>query len=176
MITITGFITLFAGDFAPRGWAFCDGKILTIDNTNRRLFQVIQNYYGGDGINTFALPDLRGRAITGIDPGNNLYNKPGKAGGNEIAQVTPAMFPAHTHELDVTITAHAASTANSSTPENAVYASGSNNLYNFGAPNTFMAPYEARMTTSSTGNASPVTILHPVLTLNYIICINGEEN
>lgn len=169
---ILGFTTLFAGNFAPLNWALCDGKLLLISQYPH-LFAIIGTTYGGDGKKTFALPDLRGRAILGAQ--GDAWPL-GKTGGKETALITPAMFPAHSHDVTVTITPKAASNANQAKPEDAVYATGANNLYNFGPSDTYLAPYDAAITTSEVGggtNATPVTILHPVLALNYIICVSG---
>lgn len=78
-----GEITLFAGNFAPRGWAFCDGQLLSI-NSNQALFSILGTTYGGDGRTTFALPDLRGRVPIHAGQGIGLSNRPlGSTGGME---------------------------------------------------------------------------------------------
>jgi microcystin-dependent protein len=167
---ILGFTTLFAGNFAPVNWALCDGKLLSISQYPH-LFAIIGIIYGGDGKKTFALPDLRGRAIAGAGESWSL----GQAGGNEHLPLTPAMFPAHSHNITATVTPKAASTTNSAIPENAVYATGANSLYTYGDPDTYLGNYDAVITTSEVGgkNNTSVEALHPVLALNYIICVSG---
>jgi microcystin-dependent protein len=169
---ILGFTTLFAGNFAPVDWALCDGTLLSVSQYPH-LFAIIGTIYGGDGIKTFALPDLRGRAIAGAQGESWPL---GATGGNERLRLTPAMFPAHSHDVTVTIKSKTASTTNSATPENAVYATGSNQLYTYGDPDTYLGNYDAVITTSEAGNANntPVKVLHPVLALNYIICVSAS--
>lgn len=171
---IIGFITLFAGTFAPRNWAFCDGSLVAI-SSNTALFAVIGTTYGGDGTRTFALPDLRGRAVIGAGQGISNYI-PGDRGGTEtMLQLGTRHIPAHTHTLPVTITPHAAGVANSSTPVDSVYATVPNqHMYDYSADTT-LASYKATITTSSIGSANPqfFSALHPVLALNYIICLVG---
>ncbi|MEM7052181.1 MAG: tail fiber protein [Acidobacteriota bacterium] len=77
MEAFIGQITPFAGNFAPRGWAFCDGALISV-NSNPSLFAIIGTIYGGDGVNNFALPDLRSRAVLGAGNGPGLpATKPG---------------------------------------------------------------------------------------------------
>lgn len=175
MDEVLGFITLFAGNFAPKDWAFCDGSLLRI-SANTNLFSVIGNTYGGDGIKTFALPDLRGRAVIGAGTGISVY-KPGDKGGIEsLKALSTKHIPAHMHPVQVTIKPHAASVANSITPVDAVYATNPNqSVYEFSA-DVNLASYTAKITTSAEGSANPeaITVLHPVLALNYIICLNGN--
>ena len=95
-------ITLFAGNFAPRAWAFCDGQLLPI-NSNTALFSLIGTIYGGDGRTTFALPDLRGRAAmhAGRGPGLTQRNL-GSSGGQESVVLTAGQLPPHSHTLNAT--------------------------------------------------------------------------
>jgi microcystin-dependent protein len=87
-----GEIRMFGGNFAPAGWAFCEGQILSIDQ-NPTLFQLIGTTYGGDGQTTFALPDLRGRIPVHVGTGFAQ----GQAGGAETVTLTTAQIPAHSH-------------------------------------------------------------------------------
>ena len=171
---IIGFTTLFAGNYAPVGWAVCDGSLLPIP-AYPQLFSVIGNTYGGDGKKTFALPDLRGRAITGSGKGSSDY-KPGYSGGLETqAPLKTKHIPAHTHTVQLTMTPKAALVPNATSPANAVYANNPNQqLYNYDG-NTNMGPFTTMITTSSVGSTDPqpIPVLHPVLALNYIICIEG---
>src|SRR5919197_4674181 len=89
-----GEIRMFAGNFAPAGWAFCDGQLLPIAE-NETLFQLIGTTYGVDGQNTFALPDLRGRVP--IHQGNSFVMA--QSGGVEQVSLTVNQIPAHTHPL-----------------------------------------------------------------------------
>ena len=94
-----GEIRMFAGNFAPRGWAFCDGQLLGISQ-NDALFSLFGTFYGGDGRTNFGLPDLRGRIPidAGQGPGLNL-KRLGQKGGAENVTLTTNQIPAHTHTL-----------------------------------------------------------------------------
>src|SRR5262245_29652358 len=97
-----GEIRLFAGNFAPRGWRFCDGGLLPIAE-NDALFNLLGTTYGGDGVSTFALPDLRGRVAIGQGTGPGLTNRPlGEPGGTESVTLVLGQCPAHTHQLFAT--------------------------------------------------------------------------
>ncbi|WP_340819596.1 tail fiber protein [Methanolobus sp. WCC4] len=99
---LLGEITLFAGNFAPRGWAFCNGQLLPI-NQNQALFSILGTTYGGDGRTTFALPDLRGRAP--VHAGNGPGLSPvvlGQKGGAETVALNVNQMPSHTHTLNHT--------------------------------------------------------------------------
>lgn len=89
-----GEVALFAGDFAPRGWAFAEGQLLSTQG-NDALFALLNTTYGGDGVNTFALPDLRGRSA--VHPGNGILR--GQTFGRESLVLTADTLPAHTHAL-----------------------------------------------------------------------------
>lgn len=92
-------IKLFAGNFAPRDWAFCEGQLLSI-NSNQALFSILGTTYGGDGRTTFGLPDLRGRAPIGPGQGPGLSNiKHGQKGGNEQIVLNPNQLPTNQPEV-----------------------------------------------------------------------------
>ena len=97
-----GQIFMFGGNFAPRGYAYCDGQLLSI-NQNQALFSILGTTYGGDGRTTFALPDLRGRTPVGQGHGPGLANRPlGQRSGTEYNNLTANQLPAHTHSADIT--------------------------------------------------------------------------
>ncbi|KRS11535.1 hypothetical protein XM53_16515, partial [Roseovarius atlanticus] len=99
-------IVLFGGNFAPRGWAFCDGQLLPI-NQNQALFSLVGTTYGGDGRTTFALPDLRGRAPLGPRQGPGLtFRREGERGGTERVTLTQLEMPNHSHAANVETTAN----------------------------------------------------------------------
>lgn len=93
-----GEIRLFAGNFAPSGWMFCDGALLPISE-NETLFQLIGTTYGGDGQSTFALPDLRGRLPVHQGSASTGTYVLGELGGAESVTVTTQQLPAHSHPL-----------------------------------------------------------------------------
>lgn len=96
-----GEIRLFPFDYAPQGWALCNGALLQI-NQNQALFSFIGNTYGGDGKTTFAVPDLRGRVPVpaGLNTKFQYTIKPGDKGGSETVALTTAQMPAHTHPVN----------------------------------------------------------------------------
>ena len=96
-------IVMFAGNFAPRNWALCDGQILQI-STNTALFSLVGTIYGGDGRVTFALPDLRGRVA--MHPGNGAglsARRLGEKGGAENVTLATAQIPSHNHNVQVAV-------------------------------------------------------------------------
>src|ERR1700741_2890888 len=94
-----GSIVLFAGNFAPRGWAFCAGPILPICQ-NTALFSIVGTTYGGNGQTTFALPDLRGRVAVGTGQGPGLSNVTlGELSGSPTVTLISNNMPAHNHPL-----------------------------------------------------------------------------
>jgi microcystin-dependent protein len=178
---ILGYIILFAGNFAPRNWALCDGSKLLIA-VHPLLYKVIGNAYGGDGVTTFVLPDLRGRAIVGAGQGISMY-KPGDRDGNAAIALKTKMLPAHGHPVTVTITPAAAGVTNSSSPvsdssdsgKQKVYATNADKRFFHSETNTKMASYTAAIATTPAGNEMPelISVQHPALALNYIICVHG---
>lgn len=155
-----GEIRMFAGNFAPAGWMFCEGQLLPISE-NETLFQLIGTTYGGDGESTFALPDLRGRLP--LHQGNGFILA--ETGGAEEITLTVGQIPAHTHPL-------LASTGVgiSNTPQGNV--SGEQvtlNLYIEDNPAFPLAPQSV----SSVGGSQPHTNFQPYLCVNFIISLFG---
>jgi microcystin-dependent protein len=100
MDPIIGQIILFGGNFAPRGWAMCNGQLMSIAQ-NSALFSLLGTMYGGDGQNTFALPDLRGRAPIGMGQGPGLSNiQQGEKAGTPTVTLLQTQMPAHQHLVD----------------------------------------------------------------------------
>lgn len=151
-------IILFAGNFAPRGWAFCHGQILSIAQ-NTALFSLLGTTYGGNGSTTFALPDLRGRTPIGAGQGPGLSNRIlGEMAGDEAEALTLAQIPAHGHP---TPAASGEQTTNRAT--NGAPARGGV----YGVADT-VGPG-----TGSAGGSQPHNNMQPYLGLNYIICLEG---
>ena len=168
-------IRLFAGNFAPRGWALCYGQILPISQ-NTALFSLIGNYYGGDGRITFALPDFRGRIPVGYGAGPGLSDyEIGQFGGSELLTLVPANLPQHSHPITGTVTMNATATAgNIDTPGNAYPATlAGTEMYSSTTDNTLMGNMKHNLSMASTGNNLPVNLIQPVLTLTYIIALQG---
>lgn len=155
-----GEIRMFAGNFAPAGWMFCEGQLLPISE-NETLFQLIGTTYGGDGQSTFALPDLRGRLP--IHMGNGFILA--ETGGAETITLTVNQIPAHTH-------AFLASTnvAQDTSPSNKVTGqSGSALLYIQDQPDSSMNPSAV----TSVGGSQPHTNFQPYLCVDFIISLFG---
>lgn len=170
---VIGYVTMFAGNFEPKSWAFCQGQILAI-RSNTALFSILGTVYGGNGTTTFGLPDLRGRAVVGAGQGTNLSNYiPGQTSGTETQTMTIENMPSHSHQLTTTITPAAATSVNSPSPVNAVYGQGSDNFFNPTGDTKFQH-FQGNITTgpNSDGQRS-FSNLHPVIGMNYIICLQG---
>jgi len=167
-----GTISLFAGNFAPRGWAFCNGQILPIAQ-NTALFSILGTTYGGNGQTTFALPDLRGRAPIHWGQGPGLTNRElGEVSGSENVTLISTQMPIHNHMV-------AANTAlgTQGTPTGNLLAlstdpgAGGNPL-NFiepAAPNTSMAPNMI----GQAGGSQPHNNMQPYLAVSFIIALEG---
>lgn len=158
-------IRIFPFNFAPPGWAFCDGQLLPISQ-NTALFSLVGTYYGGDGRSTFGLPDLRGRApmFYGQGPGLSLRDI-AETSGTETATVAAAEIPAHTHTLAVSPT-----TANTASPAAAAPAERAT-LNTSAKPGTLRAMASTALAT--TGTSTPHNNMMPYLTLNFCIAISG---
>ena len=156
-----GEIRMFAGNFAPAGWMFCEGQLLPISE-NETLFNLIGTTYGGDGQSTFALPDLRGRIP--IHQGNGFILA--ETGGAEEITLTVNQVPAHSHPLLA-----AAAAGGSSNPGNNVVAQtdGTIFLYIADPPSVNMNP----QTVSATGGSQPHTNFQPYLCVDFIISLFG---
>jgi microcystin-dependent protein len=162
-----GQILLFAGNFAPRGWALCQGQLLPIAQ-NSALFSILGTTYGGDGRTTFALPDLRGRVpvSSGQGPGLSPYTL-GENGGTEQVTLLSTQMPAHTHVLVANNTA-----GTRAEPEGNVLAAesaGATQIYSDASATVTMNP----VSISATGGSQPHSNLQPFLCLNYIIALEG---
>jgi microcystin-dependent protein len=160
-----GQIMLFAGNFAPRGWAFCNGQLLSIAQ-NTALFAILGTAYGGNGQTTFALPDLRGRVPVGPGEGTGLSNRTlGEQGGAEAVTLTTAQMPVHNHAANA-----AAGTGTSTTPANNVLAGSSQRdaIY-ASSPGTTMHP----ATISAVGESQAHPNMQPYTAINYIIALEG---
>ncbi len=165
-----GEIRLFAGNFAPIGWALCQGQLLPIAQ-NTALFSIIGTTYGGDGIRTFALPDLRGRVVVSFGQGQGLspYQQ-GQVGGAENSTLTTAQMPAHSH------TVNASETATTGDPKGAVPAKTVGPTIGQD-PKAYAAASDGTTMNNAmigiAGGSQPVSILQPYLVINYIIALQG---
>ena len=164
-----GGMCVFAGNFAPRGWALANGQTLSI-SSNTALFSILGTTYGGDGKTTFALPDTRGRAVIGAGHGPGLSNyQIGEMGGIESVTLTSAQLPV----ITPTATVHAQSGAGGSAdPGNNVWAVLSRqNIYSNAAPDVSMNP--AAVTISPIGGGQSHENRAPFIAMNWIIATEG---
>jgi microcystin-dependent protein len=161
-----GEIRMFAGNFAPAGWAFCDGQEIPISE-NDALFTLIGTTFGGDGESTFALPDLQGRVPIhqGTGPGLAAYAI-GESAGVEDVTLTTQQIPNHAHAWQASTGQGA-----SNTPANNVTGSPPvMKLYRIGAPSDPMSPTIIQ----PAGGSQPHENMQPYLTINFIISLFGE--
>jgi microcystin-dependent protein len=158
-----GEIRMFAGNYAPAGWMFCEGQLLPIPE-NQILFNLIGTTYGGDGVNTFALPDLRGRLP--LHQGNGFIQA--ETGGAEEITLTVNQIPAHTHAMLATtnaasVTAPGNSVTVGTTALSTITPYGSDN------PATTLSPTMV----SPVGGSQPHTNFQPYLCIDFIISLFG---
>ena len=170
-------IIMFGGNFAPRGWAFCDGQLLSISQ-NTALFSLLGTTYGGDGRTTFALPDLRGRSAVHPGTGPGLANiVVGQRGGAENMVLTTAQMPSHSHTASTTATLKGINAAgNSASPGgNSLASKRRTNIYSATTPNVAMAAgsVTAATTVGNSGSGQSFSIRDPYLGVNHIIALVG---
>jgi len=173
-----GTILSFAFDFAPKGWASCTGALLGIQ-TNQALFSLLGTTYGGNGVSTFALPNLQGRTLLGTGVSNPM----GEILGTPSVTMTVANMPTHTHPSVTasTISVPAYSdTGNTTNPSgNVLSVTNGINIYaNVAsdpskAPDGTMAPSNATTTVGTMGGSQPFSTMSPYLVMNYSIALVG---
>jgi microcystin-dependent protein len=155
----TGQLMLASFNFAPKGWAMCNGKLMAI-NQNQALFSLLGTTYGGDGRQTFGLPNLQGRTPVGF--GNSIT--PGQLGGEDLHTVNISELPAHTHTWSAS-----AAIANLGKPNGALVAGQGANLFT-SASN--LAPMN-QGTLQSIGASQPHENRQPFLVMNWCIALQG---
>jgi microcystin-dependent protein len=188
-----GIIKLFAGNFAPQGWAFCNGQLLSISQYSA-LYSILGTTYGGNGSSTFALPDLRSRVPIGGGQGAGPGLPPvdlGEIGGEVAHTLISSEMPMHTHVAGVSGNASlsvssADATQSAATAGASIATPGSSSGrtftpffgFNTATPNTVLN--NASVNTSSltvnnaiTGGSMPHNNMQPYVGLSYIICIEG---
>lgn len=165
-----GEIRIFAGTYAPVNWSFCNGSTLAI-RQYQALYALIGTMYGGDGVNDFEIPDLRGRVPIhmGKGAGLSLDNLLASHGGVETVTLTVAQVPAHTHTMNATTSA-----SGSEVPTGAQLGAvnGGTQFITGDAPSMYFFPMSAQMVGTTGGNQPHINIM-PTMGLNYIIALNG---
>lgn len=178
---LLGEISIFAGNFAPRGWALCDGQLLPISQ-NTALFSILGTTYGGDGRTTFALPDLRGRAPIHPGTGPGLSTRRlGQRSGTEYNLLTTQQIPSHSHNATGTIMASSdegtTSNPTNNFPASPIYqidraTKSPINAYSTQA-NVKMSTKSVQVTIDNTGSNQAINNMQPFECINYIIALQG---
>lgn len=164
-----GAVWMFGGNFAPINFNFCDGSLQSISE-NEALYVLLGTTYGGDGVNTYGLPDLRGRVAIGQGTGPGLPTFVlGQKAGVESLTITTQQMASHTHLLNVGTNASAAAPASNLYLSQLTSGGTAQQVYSDASPNAVMAPG----TIASAGNSIPIDIIQPVLAISYIIALYG---
>jgi microcystin-dependent protein len=158
-------IRIFPFNFAPKGWAFCDGQLLPISQ-NTALFSLLGTTYGGDGKSTFALPDLEGRAPMhpGQGPGLSLHDL-GETGGSETVTLLESEIPLHAHTINAS-----EGDGTETSPDQQLFATGIG-ISMYQAPGPLVQLNPAAM--APAGGDAPHNNMQPYLTLNFCIALQG---
>lgn len=158
-----GEMAYFSGNFAPRGWALCDGQLLPISQ-NQALFSLLGTTYGGDGRTNFALPDMRGRALVHAGSGPGLSTRPqGSMFGNEMVSMSVAQMPSHGHTFNSTSDSTISATADGKSLAGV-------KMYKENI--TPDKPLHSKTIGDSGGN-QPISTIQPTLAINCIIAMQG---
>lgn len=169
-----GQIVLYGCNFAPRGYAFCAGQLIPIQQ-NTALYSLIDNYYGGNGVTTFALPDLRGRAPISYGQGPGLSDyQIGEQGGVSSVTLDNSTLALHNHSFNAslnttTATASSGNTLGKAQKGSPIAGFTKGLMYSPNAPQTPMSPQAL----TPVGGGAPHNNLQPYLTLNYCIALQG---
>lgn len=169
----------FGGNFAPRGWAFCNGQLLPIAS-NSALFSILGTTYGGDGRTTFALPDLRGRSmlhvggLSGTGPGLSTYRL-GQHGGVETVTLNQSQMPAHSHPITMHAETKQADQFNPQGRMLAITTDGTNttNIYTDPDPTADRTMASQSLVMQNAGGSLPHENRSPYLGINIIIALVG---
>jgi len=165
-------VTCFAGNFAPRNWAFCNGQLMQISQ-NTALFSILGTTFGGNGQTTFALPDLRSRVPVGVGQGPGLPSVTlGEVSGSETVTLLTTNLPPHIHSGPVNYQLPANSEDGTDPTPNSGYPSRFTGAYATSTNAAMLAPVYSGVV-GNAGQSQPVPILSPFLAISYIICLFG---
>jgi microcystin-dependent protein len=159
-----GELRIVGFNFAPKGWVFCQGQTLPI-NQNAALFSILGTQYGGNGVSTFMLPDMRGRVPVGSGPGYVI----GQTGGNYTVNLSTANLPAHVHNAYGDPGVAGADAPNSASMLSSLVAGGTPAYYSTNTPNATMSP----LMLGNVGGGQPFSIMQPYLAVNVAIALTG---
>ena len=158
---------MFGGNFAPRGWAFCNGQLMSISQ-NTALFSLLGTTYGGNGTTTFALPNLQSRVPVHWGTGAGLSSYViGQQAGQENVTLLQSQMPAHTHLLNAVISGGNQASPTGNLP--AVESTGTSLNYSSDPANTAMNPAAV----ANAGQSLPVPVVQPYLAVSFIIALAG---
>jgi microcystin-dependent protein len=182
-----GEIRMVGFNFEPKGWAYCNGQLMSIAQ-NSALFALLGTTFGGDGVTTFGLPDLRGRSPVGMGTGPGLSTiTQGEESGNENVTILQTQMPMHNHPLTGATAAVAIpvniTPGSSKTPSNTSVLSTTNDpvagaevdIYSAGPGTDSLAPFNANVngSTATAGGSQPLAIRNPYLGSNFVIALEG---
>jgi microcystin-dependent protein len=167
-----GEIRCFGFNFAPQGWAICQGQLMSIAG-NDTLFNLIGTTYGGDGLNTFALPDLRGRVPMHQGTSSQLTTVIGELMGTETVTLLTPQIPSHAHTIVAEMIAPGGAPEHAASPTSAAFIGTSNpdGIYN-SSPMLLNASFSPK-TIGNTGSSIPHDNMQPYLVLNFCIALFG---
>jgi microcystin-dependent protein len=171
MDAFLGEIRLMSFPFAPKGWMYCQGQLLSVSQ-NTALFSLLGTTYGGNGVTTFGLPDLRGRVIVGAGSGVNLSPYVlGQQGGSEMLALAAGQIPAHSHTFTGTV--QTGDSPDLKSPAGAVPAPGAATQFSAGTPTVSMNTGTLTGSLANAGGSAPHENRQPLLVLNYAIAVTG---
>lgn len=165
-------IRMFAGPFAPKSWAYCQGQTLAI-NTNQALFSLLGTTYGGNGVTTFMLPNFSGSSPVGTGNGPGLTPRTlGEVGGFKNYTLNVNQMPAHTHGYVENIMIPAlADTGNTPVPAGNKLAG--IQIFSNAAADSALRPFTSNINLAYQGGSQPISVTQPFLAINVIICLYG---
>lgn len=165
-------VRMFAGNFAPRGWFFCQGQLLSIAQWTA-VFALVGTTYGGNGQTTFGVPDFRGRIAVGTGTGPGLPSVDlGEMAGTPTTTLISTNLPIHNHTLTGSITPQAATDGSLVTDPTGKYM-GPGAFYSVAGDNVNMAPVPNNLAVGISGSSQPFNNLQPYMGMNYIMCVEG---
>jgi microcystin-dependent protein len=170
METFMGLIAAFGFNYPPRGWMTCSGQLVSISQ-NSAMFALLGTMYGGDGQNTFGLPDLRGRTLVGMGNGPGLSPiQQGEMAGSQSVTILATNMPQHNHTLGAATLLVANTPADGGVPSGFLANTGSTKIYGEASNASTRA---IGGTTDMAGGNQPIGIMNPYLGINYCIAMEG---
>jgi microcystin-dependent protein len=167
---------MFAGNFAPKDFAFCQGQTMPVSQ-NTALYSILGTTYGGNGSTTFMLPDTRGRVVVGVGqaPGLSNYNL-GQVGGATLTTITAEQMPAHTHGITAASMIHCNENPGDNVSPTGEFWGAASGIATYGMQtDTAMAAdaVSVNITLGNAGGSQPFDNSQPYLGMNYVVCMYG---